>query len=943
MSDAEDFAGGDPPLLAVLLQNLNDIAAQGEFPASVVDRSKARILLEAVGGDVELAAQLYWDDFLASQEQHNERDNERDNHDEDLPPAAQRHEHHQLHDDDAPDDDMPDNHDNNHRVPPVMELLHEDEEDVARRLEGDFERAHRRLHNQRAAAQNVAEDARVARMIAQAQETVQRLAQDEVVVEGQDGNIRAMAQRAAQAFLAAAAQQETVSISDDEGDAFKRSAAHRDGHNSHRNPVKRSVSELASGQRKKRKGDCEDDGNNTNETRTKILDIDTDGYLSDSDWVWETLATRTHIPLSQPMDLLWGLPPDKTPIAAPLDQEDNDVDDLSANSDDANNNNNNNNNGSNVIADDEGDEPSSNNNIINNDRNNVNNEINDGSNDNNNNNPTNQSSEHASITGIPKTWLNAGFQLDEEANGLTIQPPCEDDVAYYAWQGQVQQNTGHRAAVAPPYHCRAMTAITSIVTALLYSGTCVQQNQASCKGAWRKPFAELSKEDRRREFDARLADALASLLVVAANASMKRKTIALAKLKEADIGKKKKHEEVCDNKKLKWHKLEYKLQLCPTCTWDQEPEIRLLEGRATDHNLHLATSYTNIDDMRSFVSAQLDHFTSSGGIALFLETLLRIHGKGAVNRMISHARGLNHLTSNTKCLINCTCEDIYWNKLEESVTTAKIRENFPNKLDTSPQCHSCLSVELLSLLLTGTVHSSLEGWSSRELGIGLLTYGSERVSKGLTRPEKPVWILRGPTCYTTIWLNSSHKDTELLNSRIDQPGSVARMIHWNSWFGERQKTDFRMILKREWTAHEVSSVSDGEGVPTTCKTVSLITKRNIEHTRISKQLMGTEPLGDVFLCSQGTLDRIVAHPDDQQFYPTKYQSWRFDMGEDDDSEDQRERKPRGVVWKPFHRLSEFQKTLVDVKLGPKLTSIIWTRWPGATVDLFEPNDPAPIV
>jgi hypothetical protein len=96
----------------------------------------------------------------------------------------------------------------------------------------------------------------------------------------------------------------------------------------------------------------------------------------------------------------------------------------------------------------------------------------------------------------------------------------------------------------------------------------------------------------------------------------------------------------------------------PTCSWEVDPttgEIRLQEGRDADRNIHIATSYTNIEDLRPYVVSNTS-FNSSGGCALFLETILRIHGWGAVVRMVRSARRKANLPAQTeKSLIECTC------------------------------------------------------------------------------------------------------------------------------------------------------------------------------------------------------------------------------------------------------------------------------------------------
>ena len=69
----DDNSGDDEeeyPALEQLLQELRTIAVAGDFSVQeAVCRAKARNVLEATAGDVRTAAQLYWDDFLATRQQ----------------------------------------------------------------------------------------------------------------------------------------------------------------------------------------------------------------------------------------------------------------------------------------------------------------------------------------------------------------------------------------------------------------------------------------------------------------------------------------------------------------------------------------------------------------------------------------------------------------------------------------------------------------------------------------------------------------------------------------------------------------------------------------------------------------------------------------------------------------------------------------------------------
>ena len=77
------------------------------------------------------------------------------------------------------------------------------------------------------------------------------------------------------------------------------------------------------------------------------------------------------------------------------------------------------------------------------------------------------------------------------------------------------------SASTPSFHCRGVTLLTSLITALIYSGVNSRR--------W-KPFAELTLEERKKEFPQRLTDALFSIT------KRRLKTIAeiSKKLDEAD-------------------------------------------------------------------------------------------------------------------------------------------------------------------------------------------------------------------------------------------------------------------------------------------------------------------------------------------------------------------------------------------------------------------------
>jgi hypothetical protein len=90
--------------------------------------------------------------------------------------------------------------------------------------------------------------------------------------------------------------------------------------------------------------------------------------------------------------------------------------------------------------------------------------------------------------------------------------------------------------------------------------------------------------------------------------------------------------------------------------------------------------------------------------------------------------------------------------------------------DTTTHGHERIATELLSLLLTGCVYSKFTGWCSRPLGIGILSSKAGEFGRPLSRPDKPVWILRGPTCYSVMWLNG-RKDKAKSFLKSNKPGT----------------------------------------------------------------------------------------------------------------------------------------------------------------------------
>jgi hypothetical protein len=609
------------------------------------------------------------------------------------------------------------------------------------------------------------------------------------------------------------------------------------------------------------------------------------------------------------------------------------------------------------------------------------------------------------VAGIPRTWMSAGFHLVKTAVtgtsdnvdcatttndktsissdapkiiGLAVLPPNENDFTYNMWKTQQTDSDARHATIPLPYHCRSITALLSIVTGLMYTGATVENGgHVSCTSS-RQPlqeldieanlksqknskvklskgelmYRELSESDRLgREYEARLVDALTALLRIAAEASMKRKTRALQVLQTS--------KDPTDQRR--WLMIKRKLRLVPTCWWEVPPnEIRLMHTEMPKDDLcclPIVVTYTNIHDLRSYVQGNIRAFTATGGCALFLETIARIHGKGALSHMIRRSRKAAGYTGSDVSipLLCCKCTQRHHKTLDDDpilAKTLKVQSKKGIQVDTTPPVHSCMSTELLSLLLVGRVHSTLHGWSAAPLGLGILSNTMNEVGRGLTRPEKPVWILRGPTCYSVMWLNgcSDHVNTF---ARIDHSGTVAAFTHWNCWHNDRNAAKLRLVTDRSNSAtsgapsFEYSDV----GGDNTMSFALQLSHRRYANERLARDCNEIEMVDPALLVSSKDIQCITVHPDDPGYYPNLYRMWRYDMSDkatnddhanngNDDSDD---RKPHVPVWKSYHSLNDHEKHVIETKLGPQICTVLWTRWPRATVDRFVPNDSPPVV
>ena len=741
-------------------------------------------------------------------------------------------------------------------------------------------------------------------------------------------------------------------------------------------------------------------------------DSDTEDYISDDDWLGgETTST--------PMECLWGTyrEQEQSTVAQPALR---------------NNSRNNEDSSGNVVADDD---------VMN-----ISGEDEDAY---DSSGPPFRSKsgkvEEPSFTGIPYAWLNAGFQLSECGTGLVIKSPRVEDIEFFSWRQQ--QVNDKRNAVPPPFHCKALTAITSIVTGLLYNGASIQGievNFTSGKKAW----SSLTTDERKREFESRLSDALSSLIFVAAHASLKRKKKAYRKairmykptniesnysdlLREAiaeknaafvatkedhdghnsDIdydGKendlnydsrttanapamvedtvskyldRKPKEKMTSVSREKKELMRRRLDLIPTCIWaDKKAAVAPRAGDAPlyNSNVKVKISWTNIRDIQLYVNSNLRAFTEKGGIALFLETLVRIHGNDVIARQINRcSSGMTAVpgklaekgeitckTKSSSCfrsLIRYTCEERQKRIHEDNPLPLNVRTD-PNKLlDTTPSGTECTSVELLSLLLTGRVCSSWKDCSSNTLGIGLLTENIGEVSQALARPKQPVWLLKGEECYSLLtvegrWSGDCNRirsssdisggllprDDLKMISKVDEPGASLDVRHWNGWYGQRNETRMRLVvsrLEKEVPSKKLlANFSDQYG-STNMKRSPLRRRRyeNLINTISAEEHKFNEIKENKMRIHSFDLERVKIHPEDQKLYPKNHKMWRFDLVDNNNSfVPTMDQKPASQTWVPYFQLTSRQKRIVETKLGPKIKTILWTRWPEAIIDNFAP-------
>ena len=120
--------------------------------------------------------------------------------------------------------------------------------------------------------------------------------------------------------------------------------------------------------------------------------------------------------------------------------------------------------------------------------------------------------------------------------------------------------------------------------------------------------------------------------------------------------------------------------------------------------------------------------------------------------------------------------------------------------DQMPQGYECTGTELLSLILTGKIHTDTVSWNADNLGIGLLSVNDVAeeggISSRLKLPLKPIWLVRGDMCYSTLW-NNEMKTGRSSCSFVDEESDSLLLTHWNCWYNVPNKTEMRVVPSRK--------------------------------------------------------------------------------------------------------------------------------------------------
>lgn len=302
-------------------------------------------------------------------------------------------------------------------------------------------------------------------------------------------------------------------------------------------------------------------------------------------------------------------------------------------------------------------------------------------------------------------------------------------------------------------------------------------------------------------------------------------------------------------------------------------------------------------------------------------------------------------------LAACQCEQRQRRKFMEAIqqqqskttaaaTTTSLSTKASVVEDQLPQGHECTSTELLSLLLTGKVHTDMVSWNADNLGIGLLSVNDMAEEEGcisshLKLPPKPIWLVRGDVCYSTLWNNNMNVGRRSHSSLDDDDESNSLLLtHWNCWYNVPNKTEMRVVPSTKGELNIPPIVP--KELPSSSATSTLRGPNSTINSKINK--------GKYHPITTKEIDKTEIHTEDEQYYPDNFRRWRFrfnynSSGDINDSEQHDEevqqQSQKLPAWVTYYRLDRRQREIVERKLSPRINLAIWSKWPDATVDSVE--------
>eukprot|EP00970_Alexandrium_tamarense_P014560 scaffold4188_cov272-Alexandrium_tamarense.AAC.1 len=536
---------------------------------------------------------------------------------------------------------------------------------------------------------------------------------------------------------------------------------------------------------------------------------------------------------------------------------------------------------------------------------------------------------------IPPSWLRTGFVLSKCGNGLAVADPSDEEWERIRRSHPRVIRDGHLKGIKGlfPFHCKGLSALLSIVTAMLYSGASIRGGAVTCDSD-RTPFDELSVEQRQKEFHSRLVDALSSLIFIAAKAKSQRISDALNTMDKLMVRRKKMKEDILSGEYRSFTEMRQRLKVrvgqCRVAFWETDSannDATIFPAGRDPKDIQIHSSLTNIQDIRQYVQTHLRSFTEPGGCALFLETIVRCHGESHIEKLLGVDVSSSYAERKPVKLLTCRCK--------ETLKYLEKRRSSMNESGPPPDEHDCIKVEFLSLLLTGQVFSSYQNWSADSIGIGLL-----RIDKGtpvgsrLLKPIKPIWICLGDIGYSTLFLES--KDIIGKETSLDSPGNAFRLAHWNCWSGERTGMKVLTSMYNEGsvlTDLNAAVISDFEEDGKRTVTQSIVEKQHDEIQRDAvDQVDPATADPDLLPITDEELQSTRFHPEDEKYYAGQYRRWRYQLG-----------GGNGDEWVPFYRLKRRQKLIVEMKLAPRICVLVRSRWPLATLRDFSPAGKFPVV